>query len=99
MRSERFTSQQYKTAVARANELDQELIRISEELARAATERSRLTRLQTAAPHVQILTQAQAELHSLSDAAVLPQGFERVRGNHEAPKRGRHTEACGGERA
>lgn len=76
IRSERFSSQQYKAAINRAIEVDQELTRIAVDLAHATAEHSKLTRLQTAAPHADILAQAQTELESLKDVVLLPATFE-----------------------
>ncbi len=81
IRSQRFTSHQYKTAVARATELENELRSLGNELVRASEQRSHLTRLQTAAPHVELLSEAQAELDSLAGAILLPPSFEKQYGH------------------
>jgi uncharacterized protein YhaN len=77
MRRERFTSTKYKDAVARRSTLDQELKEIADELGRCAEEQNRLTRLQTAAPHVQRLRADENELNSLSDVILLVPDFEQ----------------------
>ena len=51
-RDERYTSREYKAAVSRRDEIEEELTRIAVERARSMTEQHRLKRLQTAAPHV-----------------------------------------------
>lgn len=77
MRRERFTSAKYKEAVARGTTLDHELEKIADELARCSEEQNRLTRLQTAAPHVQRLREDQNELDSLSTVVALVPDFEQ----------------------
>lgn len=77
IRDERFTSRAYKLAVARRNELEEELNQIASELARCAEEQNRLTRFQTAAPHVQRWQEDQEELKTFSDAILLLSDFEQ----------------------
>lgn len=77
IRQERFSSAKYKEAVRRRNDLDEELNQIASELARYAEEQNRLTRIQTAAPHVQRWQRDAEELETVSDAVVLLNDFEQ----------------------
>jgi uncharacterized protein YhaN len=75
-RDERYTSREYKAAVSRADEIGEELARIVVERARSTTEQHRLTRLQTAAPHVQRLLEDEKAQEAYGSAVALADGFE-----------------------
>jgi len=77
IRNEKFTSNEYKAALARANDLERELREIADELVRYAQQRNHLMLLQTAAPHVRLFIQAEAELDKLKDSVLLPAEFEQ----------------------
>jgi uncharacterized protein YhaN len=75
-RDERYTSREYKAAVSRRDEIEEELNRIAAERARSTTEQHRLTRLQTAAPHVQRLLEDEKALESYGSVVALADDFE-----------------------
>ena len=75
-RDERYTSREYKAAVSRRDEIEEELTRITGERARSTTEQHRLTRLQTAAPHVQRLLEDEKALATHGTAVALADDFE-----------------------
>jgi uncharacterized protein YhaN len=77
IRRERFTSAKYKEAISRQSELKQELEDISRELTECARKQNRLTRLQTAAPHVQRYHKDLGELNTLADVILLRSDFEQ----------------------
>lgn len=77
IRQERFSSTKYQEAVRRRNDLDQELSQIASELAQCAEQQNRLTRFQTAAPHVQRWHGDEEELKTVSDAVILLSDFEQ----------------------
>jgi uncharacterized protein YhaN len=73
-RDERYTSRDYKAAVARQDEIEEELKQIAKDRARCAEELSRLTRLDTAAPHVHRLLEDEKALEAF--AANMPLAFD-----------------------
>ena len=75
-RDERYTSREYKAAVLRRDEIEEELTRIARERTRLTTEQHRLTRLQTAAPHVQRLLEDEKALEAYGSAVALADVFE-----------------------
>jgi chromosome segregation ATPase len=77
MRRERFTSAKYKEAISRQSDLKQELEEISRELTECSQTQNRLTRFQTAAPHVQRYQKDLAELNNLTDVILLRPDFEQ----------------------
>jgi uncharacterized protein YhaN len=77
IRDERYTSREYKLAVARRDEILEELQQIAGDLARCAEEQSRLTRLHAAAPHVQRLLQDEEALKAFVDTVPLADDFEK----------------------
>ena len=86
-RDERYTSREYKAAVARRDEIEEELNRIGNDRIRYAEELNRLTRLQTAAPHVHRLLEDEKALEAISCSVLVAADFEQ-----------RFTEAIGGFR-
>ena len=70
-RDERYTSREYKAAVSRRDEIEEELNRIARERAQSTTEQHRLTRLQTAAPHVQRLLEDEKALEEYGSVVTL----------------------------
>jgi uncharacterized protein YhaN len=77
MRDERFSSREYKAAVSRREELGQDLEKIAEDLTRCSEDRHRLTRLQTAAPHVQRLLDDEEQMKASAGSVLLPGDFEQ----------------------
>jgi uncharacterized protein YhaN len=75
-RDERYTSVKYKAAAARREDLEEELRRITAERTRRLEGQSRLTRLETAAPHVQRLVEDERALEALSGRVLLVEDFE-----------------------
>lgn len=76
-RDERYTSREYKAAVARRDELEEELKRIGSERTRLAEDLNRLTRLQTAAPHVRRLIEDEKALEVFANSILLSAEFEQ----------------------
>jgi uncharacterized protein YhaN len=76
-RDERYTSREYKAAVTRRDELEQELKRIGSDRIRLTEELNRLTRLQAAAPHVRRLLEDEKALETLAHDVVLAPDFEQ----------------------
>ena len=76
-RDERYTSREYKAAVARRDEIEEELNRIGSDRIRYAEELNRLTRLQTAAPHVYRLLEDEKALEAFSSSVLVPADFEQ----------------------
>jgi len=75
-RDEKYTSREYKAAVSRRDEIEGELRRIAAERARSTTEQHRLTRLQTAAPHVQRLIEDEKALETYRSVVALADDFD-----------------------
>jgi uncharacterized protein YhaN len=75
-RDERYTSREYKAAVSRRDEIEEELNRIAAERARSTTEQHQLTRLQTAAPYVQRLLEDEKALEAYGSVVALTDDFE-----------------------
>jgi uncharacterized protein YhaN len=76
-RDERYTSREYKAAVTRRDELEEELKRISLERIRLTEDLNRLTRLQTAAPHVRRLLEDEKALEAFANGVLLAADFEQ----------------------
>ena len=76
-RDERYTSRDYKVAVARRDDIEQDLHRIGNDRIRCAEELNRLTRLQTAAPHVQRLLEDEKALEAFASSVLLAADFEQ----------------------
>jgi uncharacterized protein YhaN len=75
-RDERYTSREYKAAVLRRDEIEEELTQIARERTRLTTEQHRLSRLQTAAPHVQRLFEDEKALEAYGSAVAMANDFE-----------------------
>ena len=75
-RDERYTSREYKAAVLRRDEIEEELTRIARERTRLTTDQHRLTRLQTAAPHVQRLLEDEKALEAYGSVVAMANDFE-----------------------
>lgn len=75
-RDERYTSREYKAAVARRDEIEEDLRRIARDRAQCAEDLNRLTRLQTAAPHVMRLIEDETTLASFTGSVLLAPDFE-----------------------
>ena len=73
----RYTSRDYKVAVAKREELVAELEKLAKDLAKCAAEQNRLTRLQTAAPHVNRLLLDEKDLCDFPEAVLMPADFEQ----------------------
>ncbi len=76
-RDERYTSREYKAAVARRDELEEELKRIGSDRTRHAEDLNRLARLQTAAPHVRRLIEDEKALEAYAHSVLLGADFEQ----------------------
>lgn len=76
-RDERYTSREYKAAVARRDELEEELKRIGSDRTRYTEDLNRLTRIQTAAPHVRRLIEDEKALEAFSTGVLLAEDFEQ----------------------
>jgi uncharacterized protein YhaN len=76
-RDARYSSREYKIAVARRDEIEEELKRIATDRAHYAEEQSRLTRLQAAAPHVHRLLEDEKALEELAASVLLATDFEQ----------------------
>ncbi len=77
VREERFTSREYKASVTRRDELEEELIQIGSDRIRYTEELNRLTRIQTAAPHVRRLIEDENALEAFANSVLLPADFEQ----------------------
>lgn len=75
IRSEKFSSHAYRTAVSKLEDLQREGERLAGEIQSSAGERQRLTRLQQAAPGVALLAQKERELAAMSPGPVLGADF------------------------
>ena len=75
-RDEKYSSREYKAAVSRRDEIEEELNRIARERAQSTTEQHRLTRLQTAAPHVRRLLEDEKALEASGSVVTLVDDFE-----------------------
>ena len=75
IRSEKFSSQSYRTAVVELEEKQREIRRLRQEVQTCAAEQAALGRLLQAAPAVALLLQKQAELDAMSGAPVLTADF------------------------
>lgn len=75
IRSERFSSHAYRTAVLELEEKQRECERFAGEIRTCAGEHQALTRLQQAAPGVALLMQKQGELEAVSAIVLLPADF------------------------
>lgn len=80
IRSERYLSTEYQKAVARRQAIEAELEEIGRDLSHRATERNRLTRIQTAAPHVQRLLHDEQELAVAAPVVALPEACDQMYG-------------------
>jgi len=78
IRSERYLSTEYQKAVARRQAIETELGEIGRNLNSRATERNRLTRIHTAAPHVQRLFHDEQALAEMASGVALPDGFDQL---------------------
>jgi len=76
-RDERYTSREYKAAVLRRDEIEEQLLRIASERTQVTTEQHRLARLQTAAPHVHRLLEDEKTLEAYGNAVALADDFEK----------------------
>jgi uncharacterized protein YhaN len=76
-RDERYTSRDYKAAVARRDEIEEELKQIAKDRVLHAQELSRLTRLETAAPHVHRLLDDEKALEAFAASVPLAIDFEQ----------------------
>jgi uncharacterized protein YhaN len=77
MRRERFSSAKYKDAISRQSDLRQELEEISHELTACGQTQNRLTRFQTASPHVLRYNKDLEEFQTLSNVILLQSDFEQ----------------------
>jgi uncharacterized protein YhaN len=75
IRSEKFSSHAYRTAVRELEDMQREGERLAVEIQSVAGERQRLTRLQQAAPAVALLAQKERELAAMSPGPVLGADF------------------------
>ena len=75
-RDERYTSREYKAAVARREEIEEERKRIAADRTRCLEQQSRLTRIESAAPHVQRLIHDEGALEALAAGVLLVDDFE-----------------------
>jgi uncharacterized protein YhaN len=75
IRSEKFSSHAYRTAVRELEDMQREGERLAGEIQSFAGERQRLTRLQQAAPGVALLAQKERELAAMSPGPVLGADF------------------------
>jgi len=76
IRSEKFSSQSYRTAVRELDDLRRESSRLADELRACAGENRRLTRLRQAVAGVALLAQKQRELDNMASSTVLSPDFK-----------------------
>jgi uncharacterized protein YhaN len=76
-RDERYTCREYKAAVARREEIEEELKRIATDRIRCSEELHRLTRVQAAAPHVYRLVDDENALETSTSKFLLDADFEQ----------------------
>jgi uncharacterized protein YhaN len=76
-RDERYTSREYRAALLRREEIEEELLNIDTERARTRAEQHRFARVQTAGPHVHRLLEDEKALEAYGDALVLAEDFEQ----------------------
>ena len=75
IRSEKFSSHAYRTAVRELEDMQREVDRLAGEIRSCAGEHQRLTRLRQAAPAVGLLAQKESELAAMSPVPVLGADF------------------------
>ena len=75
IRSEKFSSHAYRTAVRELEDFEREGERLAGEIRSCAGEHQRLTRLQQAAPAVVLLAQKESDLAAMSSVPVLGADF------------------------
>jgi uncharacterized protein YhaN len=75
IRSEKFGSHAYRTAVAELEEKRRQIERLAEETRKCASQHSSMTRLRQAAPGVALLLEKQRALDAMSNVPTLPLDF------------------------